>query len=306
MTAADGRPLSLSKETGRFSLKPESVSIFDPASFPGHVGKEMPIDSGFGGTFRSITHSAKISGGNSGGPLIDRDGRVVGINVQGAGTGGRVNVDYAFSIHSSELTAMSRVHSFPINIVSSKASSEGAMSPLNLVFIIATGLFAFILFLLVLRKPRTVMVRTWGPLTKMLRPKSSGPAGRSSQVVPMPPSPPPSPGPLAKPMRLRGRDPGGRSYELAFGRDDFERAGGRLMIGRNGDLSQLVLGHDSVSRQHAALMLGPGGIQVEDRNSGNGTRVNDQDIPVGQRSPLLRKGDRLTLGEVVLYFDVIP
>lgn len=122
----------------------------------------------------------------------------------------------------------------------------------------------------------------------------------------MPPSPPPSPGPLAKPMRLRGRDPGGRSYELAFGRDDFERAGGRLMIGRNGDLSQLVLGHDSVSRQHAALMLGPGGIQVEDRNSGNGTRVNDQDIPVGQRSPLLRKGDRLTLGEVVLYFDVIP
>ena len=106
-------------------------------------------------------------------------------------------------------------------------------------------------------------------------------------------------------MRLRGRDMQGLSYDLAFTDADFRSGGGRLVIGRNNDLSQLLLSHDSVSRQHTTLTLQGNTVQVEDRNSGNGTKVNGRDVIVGSPAIPLRNGDKLTLGEVDLMFEIL-
>ena len=106
-------------------------------------------------------------------------------------------------------------------------------------------------------------------------------------------------------MRLRGRDIHGLSYDVAFSPADFQRHGNRLVIGRNNDLSQLVLSHDSVSRQHATLTFAGHSVQVEDRNSGNGTKVNGREIGVGQPAVPLNPGDKLTLGEVDLIFEIL-
>ena len=105
-------------------------------------------------------------------------------------------------------------------------------------------------------------------------------------------------------MHLRGRDLQGLSYDLAFNESDFLRGGGRLVIGRNQDLSQLLLSQDSISRQHATLTLNGGNVLVEDRNSGNGTTVNGRELKVGQPAVPLRPGDKLTLGEVDLMFEI--
>lgn len=105
-------------------------------------------------------------------------------------------------------------------------------------------------------------------------------------------------------MRLRGRDSQGLSYDLTFSPADFQRHGKRLVIGRNNDLSQLVVSHDSVSRQHATLILNGSSVQVEDRNSGNGTKLNGSDLRVGQPAVSLNPGDKLTLGEVDLIFEI--
>lgn len=106
-------------------------------------------------------------------------------------------------------------------------------------------------------------------------------------------------------MRLRGRDLHGHSYDIAFDDADFRRRGGRLVIGRNDDLSQLVVSHDSVSRQHAALTFTGGWIYVEDQHSGNGTSVNGCELRIGSPPTPLRPGDRLTLGEVELIFEIL-
>jgi pSer/pThr/pTyr-binding forkhead associated (FHA) protein len=43
---------------------------------------------------------------------------------------------------------------------------------------------------------------------------------------------------------------------------------------------------------------------VEDRNSGNGTKVNGREILIGSPPVALQPGDKLTLGEVDLMFEV--
>jgi hypothetical protein len=316
MIAVGGDSLRKTGRPDEFTVSLEDAASFEPVAFPGNVGKEMPIDSGFGGSFKAIAHSAKISEGNSGGPLIDRSGRVVGINVAGVGT--KSGVDYAFAIHASELIALARANSIPFDVTSSKASSGGDLSTLHILLYIALAAIAALMFLMVLRKPRMVMVDSMSRLVHSRRSTPQAPAAHRPQPAvnapphaahAAPPIPARAPAPAAaKPrgvMHLRGRDLEGTSYHLAFGEDDFRAANGKLVIGRSPDLSQLHLPHDSVSRQHTTLLLSGGMIHVEDRNSGNGTRINGQDLQVGQPAVPLRPGDNLTLGEVELMFDVL-
>ena len=283
---------------------PEAQGDFVPAVFPGSVAKIVTSDA-----TRWVLHSAKISGGNSGGPLIDADGRVCGINtalIPAAMAG----ADYPISIHASELVTLASANSVKINVTSSKASSSGGggggggglNSNLQTILLITVAAFAVVMFLLVLRKPRTVMVDA---MSRLVHHKQAG--GGQAVHRGSPPARPPTPAtPNARnSMRLRGRDMQGLSYDLAFTDADFRRCGGRLVIGRNNDLSQLLLSHDSVSRQHTTLILQGNTVQVEDRNSGNGTKVNGCDLIVGTPAIPLRNGDKLTLGEVDLMFEIL-
>jgi hypothetical protein len=298
--------MSTLRETGRpdeYTVGPEDASAFEPVTFPGHVGKEMPLDSGYGGIFKSIAHSAKISGGNSGGPLIDRGGRVVGINVAGAGT--ELGEQYAFAIHASELIALARANSIPITIATTRVSTS-SFSRLQILLYVAVAGLLLILFLMVLRKPRMAMVDAMSRVVHSARHTPKHTERRQSPPIAHPPPPRPQPSsPSQRTMRIRGRDTRGQSYDLPFTPSDFQRHGNRLVIGRKADLSQLVLPQDSISRQHATITLvGGSTIQIEDRNSGNGTRVNGRELAVGQPPATLSPGDKITLGEIDLIFEI--
>jgi hypothetical protein len=274
---------------------PEARSDFEPAVFSGAVAK-IVTESGT----RLVLHSAKISPGNSGGPLVDADGRVCGINTALV-PASMAGADYPISIHASELVTLARVHSIPINLTSSKASSSaGGSSSLQILLFIVLAAFAVVIFLMVLRKPRMVMVDA---VSKLAHARHQ-PAGQAAARVNIPASPQPRGSTNSPNMRLRGRDLQGRSYDLAFNEADFGMASGKLVIGRNQDISQLHLPHDSVSRQHATLSSRAGTIHVEDRNSGNGTKVNGKHHTVGLPAFPLKPGDKVSLGEVDLIFEI--
>ena len=276
---------------------PEAKADFIPAVFSGAVAK-CEIEDGA----KWVLHSAKVSGGKSGGPLIDADGRVCGINTQNIAAG-KAGTDYPRSIHASELVNLARTHSIALGGVSaSKVAPAGSLSRVQLGLFMALGLFSVVLFLMVLRKPREVMVNA---MTKLVRPQRPVVplVGRGGERGPVPAPVRGSSG--SGTMRLRGRDLQGKAFSLGFGEEDFRRGGGRLVIGRNGDLSQLILAHDSISRQHATLLWTGGGVSVEDRNSGNGTKVNGRRVESGGAAVALRSGDQLTLGEVELGFEIL-
>ena len=279
--------------------KEDAKSDFQPVVFPGSVAKPTTIDG-----VSMIFHSAKVSPGNSGGPLIDSDGRVCGINTAFI-PAAKAGVDYPISIHASELVALARAHSIPINITSSKASVVGATSGLQVLLYIVIAAFAVVMFLMILRKPRMVLVDS---VSKLVNSKRHASRNLPHQFAPPAPMVSPAPNPAVSgqgTMRLRGRDLQGISYDLAFNESDFRRSGGRLVIGRNDDLSQLLLSQDSISRQHATLIFVNGTVQVEDRNSGNGTMINGRELVVGQSAVPLRPGDKLSLGEVDLMFEIL-
>jgi DNA-directed RNA polymerase beta subunit len=215
---------------------------------------------------------------------------------------------YTYAIQSSHLAALARANNIPVIIDHGAPTAPGSFGGINLFLILAVAGLSIVTFLLVLRKPRAVIVNSVSRLvgTKASRrPSRPAPSRSSGQSAVSPAALVPGPAPAGSPrIRLRGRAPGGQSFDFGFDAEQMKASGGRLIVGRNPDLCQLHLPHDSVSRQHATLILNDGKLYLEDRSSGNGTFVNGNEIPVGGAPAPLHPNDRLTLGEVDLMVDV--
>jgi pSer/pThr/pTyr-binding forkhead associated (FHA) protein len=70
-------------------------------------------------------------------------------------------------------------------------------------------------------------------------------------------------------------------------------------IGRQ-DGNTIILDDGRLSRQHARIDLGPGGLTLTDLGSANGTRINGQRVSGTQP---LRDGDQLQLGETTIVVE---
>jgi pSer/pThr/pTyr-binding forkhead associated (FHA) protein len=79
-------------------------------------------------------------------------------------------------------------------------------------------------------------------------------------------------------------------------------AGGKLTIGRKQELVHLHIDDRSLSRQHAAITQRGQGIYLEDRESANGTWVNDDKLGAEYEAIKLKPGDRVRLGSLDLTF----
>jgi S1-C subfamily serine protease len=263
----------------RFGLEDED--FYRPTWTEGVASRNLSYFRSIDGP--ALQHSAAINQGNSGGPLIDSCGRVLGVNTIRAVENDPQGVFYA--IHPKEITRFLEVASFSPTIVSSTCTITGSSSALVFPMFFASLLLAAASLWVAYRRQVPVVVK---PLTAVADRVSRvaagagfgaiGHANRDAGKKVSPVSPPPK---REKSITLTPKAAG---PEFVIDKDKLEK-GQSLVIGRSRSCD-VVLSHESVSRRHARMWLDKSGVLwIEDLGSSAGTYVDAERITKAAVSP---------------------
>lgn len=266
----------------------------------GIVGRiiDSPVIDG-GPNINMIQHSAAINSGNSGGPLLDNCGRVVGINeakakgrIQKDGKGFTINQSDGISLALAVSALTNGLKVSNIVYTASEIDCQGAQPSasannsfaiwaqilgISVAVLLAGGAFFFSI------KKKEVIRETF---TQFQRRK---PVDNSSPVQ----------GLTSKSWRLKGEYPDGRSINIALTTAMFQH--GPLIIGRDSNSCKILIDDSSISRKHAVLELSSDSLKISDSGSTNGTWLDRE--KVGSRSLQIRYGQILTIGKVRLKLE---
>ncbi len=237
-----------------------------------------------------LQHSAQINSGNSGGPLFDTCGALVGVNTAKAFSEIKVKSDQVM-VNSIEGVYWAVASKVLANVLTSKNISFNEMndecqsllsiskadvkldehkgqSPILLAsVIVAFGLSVLAIGIAFNRIRHRVIDRAIEP--KNIGGKSTDTDCSSSYFEP------------ELRWTFAGRTSRGEKIQLVVYRSQFNK-NGSLIIGRDELKCDLVIEDSSVSRKHARLELRGNQLVIHDLDSKNGTRINDVSVsPVG-------------------------
>lgn len=321
-----GKPLKLSEAPFKFAAGTEVTAIgfpgagnfasgtnaVIPTKTDGKISKTDSVHAGTGTITASIImHQAPIAPGNSGGPLFDSCGTVIGVNTWQRQQG------FNLAIYTTELIRMLRAQGLqpitrvePCHYLAQQQALPFVMGGLLAMLSIISLVVAF-------RRPgaRQVMTRAIG-LSRA--PTAAVPAGTAAAAfgqhrpttglsLDMPK--PGGSAPISPTHRTQGRTAirglvrlvpdGGRGAPITVGLDKLVNGG--AIVGRTKDCDIVVPG-DTVSKQHARLTAGEDGwIMIEDLASGNGTWHGKERIT----SAMISSGEQISFGEARFKVEVV-
>ena len=233
----------------------------DPEGFVTPVIAEGTVKRRFIGTAgtRFLEHHAPITHGNSGGPLINRCGQVVGTNEGGHSQ----QQNTVMAVSNEELAPLLEHYGIPYTAARGECADAAAEQ--------AAGLQRRLYALMVL-----VLAATGGGWLYLLRLRRR--LNHGGTVPPDKPQPPQHPAPPKTPPAAANglsRTAGSAVLEPLHpaGRTIAMDTGDSLIFGRSAD-ADIVLGQPQVSAHHLRLSCGAGSLNAEDLSSTNGSYLN--------------------------------
>ncbi|MEL6793194.1 MAG: trypsin-like peptidase domain-containing protein [Pseudomonadota bacterium] len=277
--AADGLTVTAEVVTGDPNFVISTVTS-------GEVSRVITRDSN-GVDVSTIQHTAAIGPGNSGGPLLDFCGSVVGVNTRGlmAAGGGATILEAPGAAAVQGMLDRNNVD-FELR------TSACSQSPLPYVIagLVAALLLAATAVILVRRNTASagITAEDRSDLSRRLRALEGG--GRTKSAKAPAPAPASMPAPVGASAAAGGPiwrlkfEPESGKVGIRFTSSDAAKG---ILIGRD-RAAGLTVDGASVSRRHALIRFEGDAPSIEDLGSTNGTFVD------GAR---LREGDRVRLGD---------
>ena len=279
-----------------------------------------------------IQNDVNIGRGNSGGPLFNAVGQVVGVNTATAASG-RSNLDVDRFCEASHISALmdvlkqqniSFLQSDTVPNAGAGLAGAGSIVPnsgnTSSVLLSIVAVLAVVALIVAMRK-REALVESYSHYVRRTGVREEPArieAEEGNSEITTPPEnlhfrrDVPADEAVTEAVSggsdgftLEGKDPDDKSaIRLVVDEALWEKAGGKIIIGRSAKRAHLCIHNQSVSGEHLSLIRRGNGLLIEDCGSSNGTSVNGKKLLAYAPVPLGDK-DLLQVGDVLLRFRAV-
>lgn len=247
-----------------------------------------------------LQHNVPVNPGNSGGPLLDACGNVIGINTQAISrNAGRLIHGVFYSSHISASIKELNQKGIDFNLEKDSCQPEMTSGLYGVITSIIGIIIALIAIVFSMKKPREKIIKSVETYTQYLRrtgkrdpnhPHTKQPEAKTI-ITTAPPSS------ATKNWTLTGQVKTTKEpLELIL--SDAELRQG-ITFGRSQKLCDYSIPEKKLSRRHIKMSYHSKGIQIEDFNSSNGTYIDAHRVKPS-KPELLKTGSTLNLSNVIV------